>query len=79
MRKIHWNDKIYKYLVGRRGGIKIVLPDGKIVITDTSKVVGLSWTNIERICWKNRMKSYPVKPSQIKRFIENYLKEEGNN
>jgi hypothetical protein len=73
MRKIHIQNQVYRYKVGKQH-VKIIFPDRHVLVADFSQITGINWTDIERFAWKNRS-GFPIKPSKIRAYIEKKLGE----
>lgn len=65
MRKVHINNRIWKYKIGKQNLI-IESPLGYKHIVSFDKLMNMKWTDIERAQWK---KYFMIKPSDIKRHI----------
>lgn len=73
MRKLHINEEIWLYRIGR-GHIVIKDPAGKKILTNQSDVSGVNWPELERGYWKGYFKG--ITPSMVKDWIiKNILKE----
>jgi hypothetical protein len=65
MRKIHINNRIWKYHIGKQNVI-IESPLGYKHIVPFNKLMDMNWTDIERAKWK---RYFIIKPSDIKKHI----------
>ncbi len=68
MRKIHLDDKIYQYRVGK-GYVVIEFPDGHREVVADSTITGRTPDTIERGKWKKTTDGM-VLPSHIKAWLE---------
>jgi|TARA_Y100000310_G_C20691033_1_gene822213 hypothetical protein len=66
-RKLQRSNGLWQYKIGV-GGIVIFTPENKRILTNQSKVSGLSWDNLERGYWKRWFKG--ITPKHIDKFID---------
>lgn len=69
MRKLHLDDGVYSYKIGKQN-IVIRLPNGQKKLTNLSEVSGRSWEDIERVIHKNRKRGFSVYPHEIKAYLQ---------
>lgn len=70
MRKIHIEDKIYEYKVGK-SGVRLKCPDGENKWVSTLKIFDCTPSDLERVNWKSRYskKWSDITPGILKNFI----------
>jgi len=67
MRKIHLNNEIWTYRVGKQHTV-IFSPSGQKFLVDHSQMTGMNWDDIERAQWKGYWTG--ITPSHVKEYIQ---------
>jgi hypothetical protein len=69
MRKVHINNQIWHYSIGKQNVI-IESPEEIQWVVAFDKLLNMKWSDIERGQWK---RYFTIKPSNIKTYIESNL------
>lgn len=74
-RKLVLDSGVWQYCIGKTGFVVIFSPTMYRYLTNQSVLTGISWNDLERLCWKNSGYDHPgnLKPSHIKLYIESTL------